>query len=393
MAKNRKDQVFNDKLGRHYRRTYNKREVSWGAGVLVGLMAVGGWVVWRGDNPDPELFKAAPELPRRGPAEVDRGPLPAELAPEGWSERGLATFGPDNVYEKINGREGFYKSFGFVSLAFVSVSDPEDETRGVDVEIYDLGEDANATGCLTAEAGADRPPTVRDGGLYRAEANARFMTRGRYYVRLIASDDSPRSHAALEALEASLVSALPAGELPWAFTLLAGALGVPPADIAFQTEDAFSLSVGERVHVGEIDEDGTALYLSVTGGDAAAVEARAAAFRKGFARLGEEKPDASGRPWIEDRYLSRVSTAAAAGPFVAGVYSAADLEAGAAALERLLKALEEMPADLVARALAELPEGAAAPEEASPAEEVPREDAVPEDAEPEEEYSEGEDEH
>lgn len=146
--------------------------------MLAALALVGGWVWWKGGNPDPALFAAAPSLQRRGPVELDRGPLPDDLVPAGWSERSLAVFGPVNVYEKINGREGFYKSYGFEPLSFVTAVGPADPTRGVDVEIYDLGSDANALGCLSAEAGPDRPPQITDQGVVRREDNARFLARG-----------------------------------------------------------------------------------------------------------------------------------------------------------------------------------------------------------------------
>lgn len=355
MAKRRReDRLLTTKAGRHYRRSYSLSEVKAGAVVVLLLLGIAGWVAWMGAHPDPALFAAAPGQVGAA-ADVDRGPLPDDLAPAGWEERGLASFGPDNVYEKINGREGFYKSFGFVALSFVAFLDPDEPTRGVDVEAYDLGDSANAVGCLTAEAGSDRPPLLRDGALVRIEANARFLARGRYYLRLIASDDSERSTAALDHLEARLVDALPAGELPWAFALLVGELGLDAAQVSYIPEDAFSIAAGQRVHAAELDEDGTTLFVTVAGDDP---DALAAAFLDGFAVLGEAEEGSDGRTWVRDRYQKRVSTAlAAAPPFVAGIYSAGDIDAVAPQLDRLLAALALLPPELRARALQDRPNG------------------------------------
>jgi len=353
MSKRRKqDRVLTSKVGRHYRKTYSLTEVK--VGGVVALLLGGGaaWVGWMGAHPDPELFKAAPGQIGAA-AEVDRGGPPEGSAPDGGTERSVASGGPDNVYEKSHGREGFYKSFGFVSLSFASYLDPDDETRGVDIEAYDLGEAANAVGCLTAEAGPARPPTVRDGALIRIEPNARFLARDRIYLRLIASDDSEASNAALDHLEARLVASLEAGELPWAFGLLVGELGLDPGQVSYIPEDAFSLAAGERVHAAELDADGTTLFVTVAGDAADDV---AAAFLDGFSVIGERIDGPDGRTWVQDRYQKRVSTAvAAAPPFVAGVHSARDVESVAPRLDALLRALALLSPGLRDRALAELP--------------------------------------
>ncbi len=323
------DRLLNPHPARHYRRTYLRGEAAAGAAVLLVLALVAAWVAWRGAHPDPALFAPAPELTWRGPGTVDRGPLPADLAPAGWTELGLAHFGPDDLYEKINGREGFYKSYGFQRLTAVRYLDPDDETRSIDVEAYDLGEAANAVGCLSAEAGPERPPTPIPGGLVSADVNARFLARGPYYLRLVAPD--AQAQEALDHLQDRLVAGLAGEELPWSFVLFAS-LGIPAERLAYYAEDAFSLAGATRVHAGEVDDEGTTLFVSEVGEGAAATSE---SWLAGFERLG----DRIAERWVQDRYLDRVSTAVAAGPFVAGVYSAEDVAQGEQLLQRLLAAL------------------------------------------------------
>ncbi len=115
------------------------------------------------------------------------GVLPKPLAPEGWSEGSISRFGPDNLYEKINGREGLYKGFGFRELTFASLAADDDPTLAIDIELYDLGEPINAVGCYAAERQPDAETELTEVGLQHVARNGLFMTRGKYYVR-----DRPR---------------------------------------------------------------------------------------------------------------------------------------------------------------------------------------------------------
>ncbi len=132
------DRVFVRRGRRHYRRRYSGTELRVGIGILVLLAVIVTWVAWQGANPDPDLFTSRADLRIGATAPVDRGPLPEELAGPGWIEGPVSRFDPTNLYEKINGREGFYKNFGFEMLTFVSRSDREDPTPIMDIEVFDL---------------------------------------------------------------------------------------------------------------------------------------------------------------------------------------------------------------------------------------------------------------
>ena len=123
-ASSKSDRLFNPHGRRHYRKNYDLREVPIGLALVVGLLGIGGWVAYKGAHPDPSLL-ALDVIPTDakgiGPADSaqneGRGPFPEDLAVSGWKESAVRSFGPDTLYVKINGRAGYYKSFGFRSCS------------------------------------------------------------------------------------------------------------------------------------------------------------------------------------------------------------------------------------------------------------------------------------
>jgi len=324
---------------KHFRRTYSTREVGVGALLLVGLGLVSGWVAWRGAHPDPELSSAVP-LEHRAPASADRGPLPAGLAPAGWREQRVAVYDPTNVYEKIDGREGYYKSFGFQRLhALTLVASAGEPT--VDLELYDLGSPQNALGAAAGEIPASASPRLRDGTLSLVDRNTLYLARSKYYLRAIGSTESPAVREVLDALSARFSTALPAAALPFSYDLFVP-LGVPPGKVSYLAENAFSFGFASGVHLGQLPDGDTEIFAVVAGTPDAA-RALAARFNKAFAEYGKPAGSSGGVSWAEDRYLSRLSGASAAGRLVLGVHSAADVQTARALHEKLVARAATIP--------------------------------------------------
>lgn len=387
-ARAKEDRLFNPSGRRHYRRRYARGEVAAGAVIVAGLAVVGAWVVWRGAHPDPELFATA-ALPNRGKARADRGPLPEDLAPEGWAEGPIARFPRDRLYEKINGRAGYYEAFGVESLHFVSLTARDEPSLAIDIELYDLGAPARALGAYAGERAEGVTSTVDPSGLSHLARNALLITRGRYYARVIGSDEGPRVQAGLQHLGRRLGEGLPRAPLPWAYSLLVGGLGLDPGRIAFHPENAFSFGFARRVYAARLD--GAAEVFVAARPDPSSAERLASQLAAGFLELGEATGEAGGVRWARDRYLGEVSGARAAGSFVIGVRAAPAIEPAVAVLAKLEVALAALAPEVLAaaRAEAEAPEPAGGggyedAAEASPATEAP-EGAAAEGAEPVEE--------
>lgn len=359
MAKPSPDRVFNPHGRRHYRRTYSTLEVRIGLAILAGLIAIAAWVYQRGQHTDPRLFAAEAGLEPAvdgeapaGPSAGDRGPLPGELAVEGYREGRLSRFGPDNLYVKINGRADFFKARGFVALFYLSLQHP-DPNRSIDVELYDMGKPQNALGTYAAERAEGVVPERVPGAQLHREPSALFMARGRFYVRATAASAEPPVDAQLERLKTRLNETLEGAEGPWSEALFATGLGLSPDAIGYLPENAFSFGFARGVHTVTLDDGETKLFVMPTRG-AAEAQALIARFTGGFATYGEVS-EGGGHAFVADRYLQRVSVAGAAGPFVFGVVAAADRPAAADWLAKLSAAVAALPEAVRARALSDLP--------------------------------------
>ena len=323
-----------------FRRSFSRQEVAIGAALTGGLVLVGAWVAWRGAHPDPELSRSVPLERRSAVAEVDRGPLPSGLAPTGWQEQHLAVFDPSNVYVKIDGREGYYKSFGFQKLTSATLVAPGGDPA-VDLELYDLGQPVNALGAAAGELPPASTAELSNGTLSLLDRNALYLARGRFYLRAIGSNESPAIREVLGELRKRFAAELPAGALPGSYALFVP-LGVSPGKVSYQAENAFSFSFAQGVHVGTLPDGDTELFAVATP-SAAAARALAGRFAGGFAEFGKPVGTRAGVTWIQDRYLSRVSGVTSSGTLVLGVRGAADVESGQSLLNRLVTAARTVP--------------------------------------------------
>jgi hypothetical protein len=345
---NKDDRLFNQQGRRAYRKRYSLTEVRIGALIVLLLAAIAVWVAWRGRNPDPSLFEISLESLDAGAAPVERGPLPADLALPGWHESGIAAFDASNLYEKIDGREGYYKSLGFQGLHFVSIVSDANAATVVDIELFDQGTAANALGAYAGERPPDAIPIGDDGKSVIAR-NALFMTRGKYYVRAIGSDESEPVVAMLRHVQQRFAASLQDESLPWGYAVFAGALGFDAGRVSYMPEDAFSFGFARNVYAARLDDDATELFLTVAADDAAAA-ALADQFTQGFLSYGSAAGESGGVAWVKDRYLGGMSGARAQGSWVLGVRGAPDPATAEQGMTRLAAAVRDLPAEVAAEA-------------------------------------------
>ncbi len=343
LTRNKEDRLFVRHGRRHYRPRHSMAEVRIGAAIVVGLALLAVWIAWKGAHPDPALFDVSATLLPSNPSVADRGPLPEGLAGTGWSAGPVSHFDGSNLYEKIDGREDFYKALGFEHLYFQSLASDEDPTATVDIELFDLGTAPNAIGAFAGERSADAPSVIAEGGLLQLARNALLMTRGRYYARAIGSEESPRNSAQLEHIKQTLASGLPAVELPWAYALFVGELGFDPGRISFTPENGYSLEFASNVYSALGDDQQTESFVIATA-DPSAARVLAARFATGLLEYGTAAGTKLGVEWVKDRYIGAVSGARAEGAFVVGIYGAPDVESAADALGSLIAGIDRLPA-------------------------------------------------
>ncbi len=337
---------------RHYRRTYSMAEVRWGFVVLAILVSVAGWVYWKGQHPDPELGAAAIPVGKsggaasagnaKGNAKADRGPVPAGLITDGWFEATPAQFTPSNLYVKINGRADYFLGFGFKRLYFVPLrkGEADDATPTVDVEVYDMGSAAGALGAFSGERRASDNTVATPQGMSLQARNSLYLTRGKYYMRVIGSDESAVVKAQLTHLARVLETGMKGVSRPWAYELLVEVLGLRANQVSYFPNNAFSFEFGNDVYSGRLKDD-TELFVVVTR-DEATAKSLAAKYVTGFEGLGAKVSAAGGVTWIKDRYIGTLATAVAWKRWVVGVRGAPNGKAAAAGLARITVGMDAL---------------------------------------------------
>lgn len=356
--KNKDDRLFVRDGRRTYRKNYSLAEVRYGAGILLVLALVFSWVTWKGAHPDPELFAANIELLNPGSAPADRGPLPADLAPDGWTEGAVSQYDTTNLYVKINGREDYYRAFGFERLYFLSLTSDDDAALAVDVELFDLGTAANALGAYAGERPPDVIPDLTESGMAHTARNALFLTRGQYYIRAIGSDETPGIINLLAKLRPRFEDEMEGEQLPWGYALFTGALGIDPGDIDYMTESAFSFGFAYDVYAATLEDGESQLFVTPAEDETAARE-QADQFTEGFLGYGREAERSDGVIWVRDRYINTLATGTSAGPWVIGVRGATDMGIAREGLARLREAIATL--SIETHALAYAAKEAAAP--------------------------------
>jgi hypothetical protein len=390
------ERVFIKDGFRSYRRTYRVNEAYWGAGTGAVLLGLVGWVSWKGAHPDPTLFDMSAALqgdpasaledargddakgtgPKSNGAQSNghksngsiRGPLPVGLASAAFKEGKLGAYSSDDLYVKINGRAGFFQSFGVKSLHSVTLEATPGSEAGsasIDIELYDLGESQNAIGAYNGE----RPPAVDSqisgDSTYHYDRNAAFLARGPYYVRVLGSDESPPVLAEVRRLLTRFQSELAGAARPWAFALFVDQLKLAPAQVTYVRKNAFSLGFANDVFTATLSaadsEQDTQAFVAASA-DTTSAQDMAEQYRQAFASSGAPAGQTpAGVALYKDEFLGSISSASSIERWVVGVVGAADTAAAAQILERLTAGISAMPAEERARAVPQ----AAAPEDAA----------------------------
>jgi hypothetical protein len=212
-----------------------------------------------------------------------------------------------------------------------------DATVVVDIEVYDQGEAANALGTFAGETPAEVTPEIKPDGLLRFDRNAAFLTRGRFYVRAVAAEETELIRSALEHVAKRFADAVPGEELPWSYALFVGALGANPGKVKFVPANAFSFEFAKGVHTADLEGDLQIFVMPQP--DAASAKKAAAQFVEGWLSYGDKDG-----AWVKDRYLNQFAGAKASGRAVIGLRGAPDIATAEGMMSRLERGLAKAPA-------------------------------------------------
>lgn len=370
------ERVFNSFRIKVYRPFYSRTEFRAGLVILLLLAAVTAWVVWRGAHPEAALFltqdklltsKGAkipiyetplqpfqenPTSASAAPASVGNPyePFPAGIVLENWQAAGpVQMFDETNLYIKIDGRESFYKSFGFKKLYYLSLQSGKQTDITIDIELFDLGAAENSLGAFSAEnSSADASVEMRNGSLLHLSGNSGFLAQDRYYARLLGSDDTPDIHAGIQSIVAEMNKTFPSGKLPWTYALFVGSLGASPGAIKYQKENAFSFGFATDVYSAVVPgSKETEVFVMKRNSNAEASDL-AKKFAAGFGGYGAPLKSPAGHPeamLFNNEFINTVEGVEPFSNYVIGIRFATSSTEAFRWMEKLRSALAEPTRD------------------------------------------------
>lgn len=137
-----------------------------------------------------EYAEKPSQEPGQGPPPQNLPKKIASLAPRGWEIFDkVKQFTPRNLYEQIDGRAEFFLAYDIIRMTFASFIHNDNEGQFIDLSIYDMGSSTNAFGVFSGERSPGETPVRLGRKGYSSDANF-FIWKGRYYIRIIASDST-----------------------------------------------------------------------------------------------------------------------------------------------------------------------------------------------------------
>lgn len=307
-----------------------KNESRLSMAVMAILVIVGAGVIMRQSQINPAVVALRPESRQHSqPARTDKPVLvdtkDAGIAPFSPPER----FGPDTLYEKINGRADLYLSAGFVTLATQRFTAHENPGNWMELFVYDMATPANAFSVFSMQR---RESAHSDGvapNAYRTE-NALFLTHGNFYLEIIGTDSSPELQQAIGLLAqgfldqhgGATVDRAPGADLFPADDLVPGSLQLIAAN-------AFGFELLDRIYTCEYNLGGTRLTAFVSARPNSNAAAKMAdAYRQMLLSYGATVPDNSVP--VDDaavvQFFDTYEIVFSRGPYLAGIHEAGDLD-------------------------------------------------------------------
>ena len=314
--------------------------------VLALVIIAGTGVVMRSFTINPGVVALRPESHQQSlaPASDQRALIDTTgtgMAPFSPPER----FGPDTLYEKINGRADLYLSSGFVSLNTQRFSMDSTAGNWVEVFVYDMATAENAFSVFSMQRreGAQAAGIVPNA--YRTE-NALFMVHNHLYLEIIGTDIAEAlqqamgrlAHAFVQAHGGSAVANVPGANLFPESALQADSLQLV-------TANAFGYEQLDRIHTAEYLIDGTRLTAFVSDRQTAeAASALAVEYQQTLLSYGATAID--GPLLVENavamQFFDAYEIIFSRGKYLAGVHEAGNLETAGSLAGQLAAHLERL---------------------------------------------------
>lgn len=172
----------------------------------------------------------------------------------------------ENLYEKINGREGQYRAFHVVDLRFGQYQDTRRQ-QAFDVYLYDMAEPANAMGIYMTERGERITPLKLGRAGYLSDASVYFW-KGKYYVNVLGPPDGGEAarQSAQRIAEGIASSIADEGKPFWADDVLPTKDRVP-GSLRYQATSALGFKFLQRLFLADYRTDGKPYQMYILRAD------------------------------------------------------------------------------------------------------------------------------
>ena len=135
--------------------------------------------------------------------------LPEASALEGWTlAEGPVEYGPEDLYDYLNGAAERYLSYGFVQAFHVRYEIDGDDRSGITLDLYDMGSDLGAFGIYSMGRRPDNPAFDWGAG-GSAGGNAAQAWQGRIFVHGVADYDESAAVSALHGMIRDVTAKIP----------------------------------------------------------------------------------------------------------------------------------------------------------------------------------------
>lgn len=259
------------------------------------------------------------------PQGIDLGALlPEKSALGGWTiAEGPVEFGPEDLYDYMNGAAERYLSYGFVQALHLRYEVEGDDRSGFTLDLYDMGSDQGAFGIYSMGRRRDSPASGwgTEGSI---RANAAQAFQGRVFVHGVADYDEPSAVAAMHGMIRDVTGKIP-GQGSWPAVLDP----LPDHGLMARSEQyvaadllGHSFLPGGVLATYQIGDHEARLFFSDLGSAARAREVVALLEDRRTARVDVEStpsPGAGGFSYSDPEAGS--GTVISAGRFVAGIHS------------------------------------------------------------------------
>jgi len=193
----------------------------------------------------------------------------SRYTPAGWHlYEAVSQFTPQNLYEQINGRASFFHAYDVRRMTYAGYVKSVNPTQFIDLSVYDMGTATNAFGVFSSERSPSELPLDIGQSSYRTEANF-FVWQGRYYIRLICSENSDYHQRIAMDLTRKLAERLPkSNEQPWPWGLTALPLKDRIANsIQYIRINAMGLDFMQNTYTARYNKNGAGVMVFLSRND------------------------------------------------------------------------------------------------------------------------------